>query len=243
MTAASGERSDPAMTSDLEARLERCERGVDLLRLLLLRESERRQEEVGERDARIVAQQAELFEKVGERDRIILDQQAELLDKVGERDRIITDLQRELEAKIAERDAIIAGLRGDIEALRGERGQVAERDAVIDGLRREIEAHRGERGRLAESLQRDLETRLRERDAIIEKLKRDLQSGSARPPQADSSSGVSYFDLLGELERTEQQRSELEAGLQKIYSSRYWRWMSIYWRTVDRLRALRGRRP
>ena len=80
----------------LRQRLERHERGAQVLRQLLFRKDERREQQLAERDATIQALQVELHEKVGEANRIIKGLQAEMHEKIAEANRIISELQAAL---------------------------------------------------------------------------------------------------------------------------------------------------
>jgi predicted O-methyltransferase YrrM len=80
----------------LRQRLERHERGAQVLRQLLFRKDERREQQLAERDAIIQALQTEMHEKVGEANRIIKALQAEMHEKIAEANTIISELQAAL---------------------------------------------------------------------------------------------------------------------------------------------------
>jgi len=88
-------RKTGAMDNDTKATGD-AGRGVEVLRQLLFRGAERHLQELGVRDARIEALQAELFEKVADRDRTIRALQHEMHEKIAEANRIITELQKAL---------------------------------------------------------------------------------------------------------------------------------------------------
>ncbi|HEX7705811.1 MAG TPA: hypothetical protein VF701_05055 [Thermoanaerobaculia bacterium] len=113
--------------ADDSARVAHLEAGITLLRQLLFAETDRRRQEIAERDHIIVTRQTELMAAIEVRDTLIRDLQSELFEKVGARDRLIIGLQagqpganQSAESLPPSPDGYVSHLRAENARLRGE---------------------------------------------------------------------------------------------------------------------------
>jgi GT2 family glycosyltransferase/Skp family chaperone for outer membrane proteins len=176
---------------------------------------------------------SEYHRRAGELAARVADLQDELQAKVSDRDCMIRDLQAELQAKVSERDATIRDLQAELQA------KVSERDATTRDLQAELQAKVSERDATIRDLQAELQTKVSERDAMIRAIQGELHGTSGEEYRALEAPGGEFPALQNQLRAAELARSESEARLRAVLSSRSWRWTAFFRAILGSIRPSR----
>ena len=179
------------------------------------------------RDQTNAESQVALERQVGERDRTITELQTAMETQVAERVRAINELKAALDEQVGKRDQLIAELRSALAQ------QASERDQAIAELQASLEEQVGERDRAIAELQSVLETQIAERDQMIGELQAEVQ---AQVGERDSlqQQARERDQIISDLQA---QLHEREQEFLKIYHSRHWRVLLVYWTARNRLMA------